>query len=213
MGTPKPEPKLAPAELSMILARLAAVDEKLAALTAPPPPAFDPLDTLVVICTYPSGQAHPAIFAALEANGIPKTAIQISDHRDTVGARNASVRDQIFPSGKSTAILFDADMIPGKATERFWKTPGDIVGAYYPSGDLRHWENGNVHCGMMRVNVEVFQTLPAPWFQLTRDAYGANMLQCEGNYLTSRARAAGFTVKQAGFCAHSGKHEGCTQPY
>ena len=167
---------------------------------------FDPNDCIVVIQTYPDGQAQTDIWGCLYAKGIPMENVNFVNMRDVIVARNFAVQHYILPSGKNTALLLDNDVRPGLAgTERFWDADGDIVGAYAPMGSLALHINGAVHCGMMRVNTDIFKALSPPWFDFVRTPDGCGTIECECSYFTQRARAAGYSVVQAGYCGH-GEH-------
>ena len=131
---PNPEKE----QLADIAARVDRIDARLASMQKPRW-QFDPLDTIVIIQTYP-GNARLEISAVMQAIGIPLGMIRFVNMRDTICARNFAVKEHILPSGKRRAILFDADMIPGDATRALWETEGDVVGAYYPTGELAAWE-------------------------------------------------------------------------
>ena len=148
----------------------------------------------------------------LQAKGIPPDHCHSINSRDTIAARNTAVRDFILRDNLPEALLLDADMKPSPRTEKLFASGADIVGAYYDTGDDHSWSGGWVHCGIMKVRVEVFRTLPPPWFAIDRSPDGCEMLSCECVHFCRRARACGFTIEQAGWCGH-GKVHGCSSPY
>ena len=174
--------------------------------------AFDPTRCIVIIQTYPTGQAHMDISAMLHAKGFPLENARFVNLRDTIAARNFAVREHILPSKLPHALLIDADMTPGPQMDRLWRSKADIAGPYYDTGNDASWAGGFVHCGMMRINTEVFRTLPPPWFLIDRSPDGCDVLACECLHFCRRAKAVGFTIKQAGYCGHAKPH-GCSAPY
>ena len=121
-----------------------------------------------------------------------------------VVARNDAVAELVKPAPKEITdfIFIDRDMRPYPITAHFLAPDADVVGCLYQTEGMMGWaEPDAVHCGLLRFNRRVADTLPLPWFSFTYCPDG-RVDRCECLSFKDRVKAAGFTIARAGWCGH-----------
>jgi len=176
-----------------------------------------PENCCAVVLTYPY-HALSVELSLFLLNSTPRPTVRTRFFLDASArhhaplARNKSIADALAQEEISIThfLLFDWDSRPviepkesSKKDIRPWlEADGDIVGAVYPTGNEHAWDGTTVHMGCLRVARAVFEKLPQPWFAFEYSADGKEVLKCECTSFTERAKIAGFSIVQAGYCGH-----------
>lgn len=101
-------------------------------------------------------------------------------------------------------------MRPDSRSDAIFGADGDIVGVKYPFDHEPEWKDTSFHMGFVRVKIEVFRRIPAPWFDFTRTQDGTALKECECKYFKRLAETAGFTIGEpVGYCDHDNDKSWC----
>jgi len=137
------------------------------------------------------------------------------DTADLMAFRNRAVRDVVLPKaaelGAEWALFIDNDVtITHPGVETFLALDGDLVSCHCRMRTPAAWSAENsFHTTFWFARIEIFRTLPPPWFRFVYSDDGCEMLQCECQFFRDRVLAAGFSVQSGGWCGHGCEAKWC----
>ncbi|HUX03081.1 MAG TPA: hypothetical protein VMY35_19140 [Phycisphaerae bacterium] len=118
--------------------------------------------------------------------------------------RNQAVKWFLKETDKAWLLMLDDDIVPLKETGVLLACEADIAGCHFFSknGCEGHGEDGHISMAASKLSRRALQTIAPPWFAFGFNADGTEMVQCECDYFTAKARAAGFHPVKAGLVGH-----------
>jgi hypothetical protein len=165
--------------------------------------AFDPAKTMLLIAAYPDGMVRPELVAWAMRPDRPFRQVEWYIGRPVELARNRAVRDIALPSEMETFVFADRDMRPDQRTDAVLHADGDLVGATFPVGNPQTWAWPEaIHGGLFRCSRRVLETVKPPWFAMNFSPDGTTVERCECQYFRDKVKAAGFTIRRAGWAEH-----------
>lgn len=137
------------------------------------------------------------------------------DETDIITFRNRAVRDVVLPKatefGVEWALFIDNDVtITHPGVEKFLAIDADVASARCRMRTDVPWACvDSFHTTFWFARVEVFRTIPPPWFQFVYSDDGCELVQCECQFFRDRVTAAGFSVLHGGWCGHACEGKWC----
>lgn len=165
-----------------------------------------PRNTMIVVLTQPDGAMTTEAIQWLYRR-FPFKNVATLKLKGLLPARNRSIRDIVLksPAHFTDFILMDRDVRPSHLSDPFLCLPQDIAGCKYNTGEHNnlHWHLPDAfHLGLCRIRRKVFETIPAPWFDMPITKDGCAYEYCECVSLHIKAVMAGFTIAHAGWADH-----------
>ena len=172
-----------------------------------------PSQTLAVISAYPDGQCDPSIIGFLAEHGflLDESHLVVANVRvnDVVVNHNTIIGKVFLPSKMEHLLFIEKDIGLGQFTELFLEDVRDVVCVKFNTGRRQSWLSDGFHTGMFRTRREVLQKVTPPWFMTEYSQDGTAVVKCLCMHFADKARAAGFTVGNAGLAHHTPKSFSC----
>lgn len=121
-------------------------------------------------------------------------------------ARNQAVRDIILPRANryEWVLMVNNDITPTEGTAKFLDLEGDLLSCdcSFPKTPNAWKAPEAFHLALSCIRMEVFRAIPPPWFHYIYSDDGCDVIGCDCNYFTAKAKALGFTTAHGGTCRH-----------
>lgn len=122
-----------------------------------------------------------------------------------VQARNTAIRDYVLKSDERYRwfLFADADVRPHGRTADVFNLSTDIRCCRVPTRNPNAWtKQDSFHDQFWLARREVFEQIPAPWFEFPYTADGCALKGCLCSSFRQKALAAGFTISHGGYAEH-----------
>jgi len=124
-----------------------------------------------------------------------------------LAARNSAIRDAVLPlvGQVEWAVFIDNDVtITHPGLKHFLTAEGDVVACQCKMRTPDAWNAPDAfHTPFWRCRVEVFEKIPAPWFEYPYSPDGCDVLGCDCQEFARKVLKAGFSITHAGHCGHA----------
>ena len=118
--------------------------------------------------------------------------------------RNQAVKWFLKETNREWLVFLDDDIVPLKETELLLDCDADIAGCHFFSknGSEGHGEDGHISMAAAKFSRRALNQITSPWFAFTFNEDGTELIGCECDYFTAKARAAGFYPVKTGSVGH-----------
>lgn len=177
------------------------------------------MKTGAIILCHPSGLVSPALLFWLQDIGIPRKNILFNPGNkwSWAVAMNQSMKRAAALADKMDRFIFaDNDIRPEvAATAPMLAMPYDVTCARcdLETGSDSWKSPAAFHTGIFAIKSEVLQAIPSPWFNWSTTQDGAEMTACGCATFAAKVAAAGFTIGNAGWSAHSPGQPATLKPF
>lgn len=167
---------------------------------------FNPARTSVCVTAHPDLLVAPELILWLLDIGIPRRNILISrgNPRDQAAAFNWAVSKSI-KMPVDHCLFSDNDIRPDiKLTEPMLEMPYHFTCARTETETgMDAWrDQDSFHTGIWIADRMALSRVPAPWFAWGLNADGSEIKTCVCDHFSKAAKAAGYTIGNAGWALH-----------